>query len=567
MSLVSSVNIAQQALAVNQAAITTVSNNIANVNTEGYSKLRVDLAQVVNSTPSAGNALSIAESCSGVQITSVSRYSDWYLQNYYWQESSTNSYLTQVSSTASNIEDLVNELKSTGLSSALDNFYTAVNALSNAPSDITARQNYVNAAQTVCTVFNSISNDLTDIKTSLAGSGSSDGSLESSKLTSQVNKVNTILDQLADVNFGIIKTNTGDTSSASLLDQRDSLISQLSELVPVDIQQYENGTVKVSLADVELVNGIEVKGYLKATETGNADNPVTISIVDPENPLTTLAADVTSNIDTGSIGAILDTCGTDSTKFTIYSTLQNLNTMASEFSTVLNKIQVGDINGDGTVAMAMNQTTKQLIQSTNLMFVNGSSPTVTSASASHATVPGDVNGTVTTTAAGTTTIVTTRINGDGTTTVTTKTQAAITAANISVNSSIVTDPYLVAAARVSDPAGTGVTSETGNNANMAIIMDSRDDASYYSNLGGTTIEKYLANAVFAVGAKVEDLNTRLENQTLVVNQVKNNLQSKTGVNMDEELTDLIKYQRAYQAAARIFNVCSGLLEELVHLGQ
>lgn len=566
MSLISSVNIAQQALAVNQAAITTVSNNIANVNTEGYSKLRVDQAQVVNYTPNAGNPLSIAESCSGVAMTGVTRYADWYLQSYYWQESSTNSYLEQAASTASNVEDLVNELKSTGLSSALDNFYTAVNALSNAPSDITARQNYVNAAQTVCSVFNNMSSDLTDIKTSLVGSGSADGSLESSELSSQVGKVNTILEQLADVNFGIIKTKAGETASSSLLDQRDMLLSQLSDLVPVDIQQYANGTVKINLADITLVNGTQVQGKLHVAETGNADNPVTLNIVDPDDSSVALSSDITSYIDTGSIGALLDTCGTSSTKFTIYSVLQNLNTMASEFSTVLNKIQVGDINGDGTVAMGMNQTTKQLTTSTNLMFVNGSSPNVTTSTVSHATVPGEVNGTVTTTAGGITNIVTTRVSG-GNTTITTKTQSAITAANISVNSNIVNDPYLVAAARVADPAGAGVTSETGNNANMAIVMDSRNDTSYYSNLGGTTLEKYLSNAVFAVGAKTEDLNTRLENQTLVVNQVKNNLQSKVGVNMDEELTNLIKYQRAYQAAARIYNVCNSLMEELVRLGQ
>lgn len=566
MSLISSVNIAQQALAVNQAAITTVSNNIANVNTEGYSKLRADQAQVVNYTPAASNPLSVAESASGVQLTGVTRYSDWYLQNYYWQESSTNSYLEQAASAASNVENLVNELKSTGLSSALDNFYTAVNALSNAPSDITARQNYVNAAQTVCSVFNNMSSDLTDIKTSLVGSGLSDGSLESSELSSQVDKVNTVLEQLADVNFGIIKTKSGESSSSSLLDQRDMLLSKLSDLAPVNIQQYPNGTVKISLADITLVEGTEVKGKLNVTETGNSDNPVSINIVDPENPAVALSSDVTSYIDTGSMGALLDTCGTSSTKFTIYSVLQNLNTMASEFSTVLNKIQVGDINGDGTVAMAMNQTTKQLVTSTNLMFVNASSPAVTTSTVSHATVAGEVNGTVTTTAAGTTTIVTTRLSG-GNTTITTKTQSAITAANISVNSNLVNDPYLVAAARVADPTATGVTSETGNNANMAIIMDSRNDSSYYSNLGGTTLEKFLSNTVFAVGAKVEDLNTRLENQTLVVNQVKNNLQSKVGVNMDEELTNLIKYQRAYQAAARIYNVCNSLLEELVRLGE
>lgn len=567
MSLLSSINIAQQALSVNQAAITTVSNNIANVDTEGYSKLRVNQAQVVNYTPAAGNALSVAESCSGVKIASVSRYSDWFLQNYYWQENTTNSYLTQSSSVASNVEGLVNELKTTGLSSALENFYTAASVLSNSPSDITARQNYVDSAQNVCTVFNDMSNNLTDIKTSLAGSGSADGSLGTSEISNQINKVNTLLDQLANVNYGIVKTSNGDMASNSLLDQRDSLLGQLAELTPISIIQTEKGTVKVSLGDTVLVSGLEVKGHLKATETGSADSPVRISVVDPEDSSVTLATDVTSDVNDGSMGAILDICGTDASKLTIYSVLNNLNTMASEFANVLNKIQVGDPQGDGSVAMAMNKNTKLLIPATNLMFVSSASPNVISSSTTAATVPGDLDGTVLTTVGNTTTIVTTRVNGDGTTTVTTKTQAALTAANISVNSNITGDPYLVAAARVTDPSAIGVANQTGNNSNVALVLDARTDSSYYSNLGGTTIEKFLSNAVSSVGSGTEDINTRLKNQTLVLNEIQNNLQAKTGVNMDEELTDLIKYQRAYQASARIYSVCSSLMEELVHLGQ
>lgn len=568
MSLLSSINISQQALSVNQAAITTVSNNIANVDTAGYSKLRVEQAQVVNYTPSAGNAIAVAESCGGVKLASVSRYSDWYLQSYYWQEDTTKSYLTQSASTASNVEDLVNELKTTGLSSALDKFYTAANTLSNSPSDITARQNYVDAAQSVCSVFNTMAGNLSDIQKSLAGTGIPDGSLSTSELSNQVNKVNNLLDQLADVNFSIIKTNNGETSSNSLLDQRDSLLGQLSELIPVDVSQYENGTVKINLGETTLLSGTVVKGHLKATETGSSANPVQMSVVDPNDSSVTLTTDVTSDIDNGSIGAILDICGSDSTKFTINGVLANLNTMASEFGNVLNEIQVGDPKGTGTTAMAMDKNTKLLINSDNLMFVNSSSPNVTTTSVSSPVVPGDVNGTTTSTVGGVTTMITTLIDSAGLTkTVTTKTMTAIGAANISVNSNIVNDPYLVAAARLTDPTAAGVTTQTGNNSNVALVLDARTDSSYYSNLGGTTLEKFLSNSVASVGADVEGINTRLTNQSLVVNEVKSNLQAKTGVNMDEELTDLIKYQRAYQAAARVFSVCSDLLQELVNIAR
>lgn len=522
MSLVSSMNIAQQALSINQAAITTVSNNIANVDTPAYSKLRANLTQVVNYSPYdsyAGNATSIAEACNGVTISSVTRYSDWYIQNYYWQENGTNSYFTQAASTASNVEDIVNELNDTGLSAALENFYTAANALHNDPSDITTRQNYVSAATNVCTVFNTTSANLTDIKKSLVGTGAPDGSLESSEIYSQVNDVNNLLSQLADLNANFIKTSNGTTPSTSLLDQRDSLLSELSSLIPFTVEENNNGTVNISLGNAELVKGGEVKGCLKVSNTGDADSPVTASIVYADDTTKTMVPDVTDDISSGSIGAILDVCGTDSDKFTIYNVLEGLNNMASEFSSVMNKIQTSTNYPSGTnTPMAIDRITKTLIVSTENLLTTS----------------------------------------DG--------SATTTAANITVNSDIINDPYLVAAARV-DTASVGDVDEVGNSSNMTLVMNSRTDPSYYSNLGGTTLESYLSNMVGDVGSDVENINTNAKNQNLVLNEVQNKLKSITGVNLDEELTDLIKYQRAYQAAARVFSVCSELMENMVNLGK
>lgn len=565
MSLVSSMNIAQQALSVSQAAITVISNNIANVDTEGYSKLRVNQASVANYSPTAGNAAMAAESCSGVTIASVTRYSDSYLQSYYRQENSLYSYFDKYSSIASNVEDLINELKSTGLSAALENFYKAVDVLNGSPADSTARQNYVDSAKNVCSTFNNMFIDVNSIRASLVGNGTTDGSLNSSEIVNETDNVNSLLDQLSEVNFAIVKTYDGKTASPSLLDQRDVLINELAKLIPINIEESKNGTVNISLGDKYLVSGSDVKGHLSAEETGDTSNPVQINIVDDKDHTKVLFSDVTDGITSGSIGAILDICGSDSADFTIKSVLDHLDTMASEFSSVLNGIQVGDPKGDGTVAMSMNKNTKQLAVSTDLMFVNSSSPTVTTTSTTVATQPGDIAGTRITTAGGITTIVTTVLNSNNTTTVTTKTQAAITAANISVNSAIDNDPYLIAAARVAASA-TGDTDETANNSNIKLVIEARTNASYYTKLGGSTIEKYLSNSISSAGAGIENINERFKSQTLVLNQVQNNLQSATGVNMDEELTELIKYQRAYQAAARIFGVCKDMLDELVRLG-
>src|SRR5574344_2028454 len=110
MGLTQSINIASQALSAMQTAMTTVSNNVANVSTDGYHKLRVNLEEVVNYTPLTQDATSIANSLSGVNVASIERYSDFYLQTYFWNQNSDKSYLTESNSIATNVEDLVNEL-------------------------------------------------------------------------------------------------------------------------------------------------------------------------------------------------------------------------------------------------------------------------------------------------------------------------------------------------------------------------------------------------------------------------------------------------------------------------
>lgn len=527
MSLISSINIAQQALLVNQSALSVVSNNISNVDTDGYSKLKVNLTSVINYTPSAGDSTTSANTLSGVQISDIKRYSDSYLQNYYWQQNSSYSYLNQYASTASSIENLTNELNTTGLSTAFSKFFNAANALSNTPSDATARVNYQQAASNVCSVFNSISSNLSDIKKTLVGDGSTQSTLQSSQIYSSVGDVNQILSQLAEVNKDIIKTNPNNeisTASSALLDQRDALISKLSNLMPATVTYTDNGMAKVSLGDTTLVNGQNVVGHLDVQNSGDPANPVTISILDSNNKK--LVDNVNGLIDGGTIGAVLDICGSDTDKLTLNGVESSLDKLASGFANIMNTIQngdpsnkTGDPSKDTTVAMAMDANNK-LTKSTVNLFVSKDSSTST-----------------------------------------------ITAGNISVNSAVVNNKNLIAASRITTAeyiAGK-YQDETGNNSNMALVSASRSTS--YSELGNTTIEGCLSNAVGNVATKVEGINSSLKSQASVLSSVKTQLNSETGVNLDEELSDLIKYQRAYQAAARVFTTCSQLLQELVNLGQ
>ncbi|MDD3437256.1 MAG: flagellar hook-associated protein FlgK [Candidatus Gastranaerophilales bacterium] len=527
MSLVSSLNIAQQALSVNQAAITVISNNIANVDNENYSKLRVELADVINYDYLA-DPTTQANSLNGVQISQIKRYSNAYLQSYYWSENSTASYYEKYAQIASNIEDIVNELNDTGLSNALSKFYDAVNALNETPTDKSARENFVSCAENVCSVLNSYYNSLTNIKENLVGDYQTADSVQNSEIGNNIKTVNDLLDRLANVNENLLKTGTLGISSNSLLDERDALISELSSYINIDVDLQTSGAASVSLGSYRLVNGSEVVGYLDAA-TGTASKPAQINIVNSEG--TTLYADINNSITGGKIGSILDICGSSTIDFTISGVIDQLNTIAQSFANIMNDIQTGDPEGDGTTALCLNAAGTQLILATENIFLNSETGLRTN----------------------------------------------ITAGNISMNSAIIADSNLVAAARVTISGTTPLSyyqDDIGNNANSTLILASRDttySTTTYTpsvvNLGGQTLEGYLATFASTVGYDVDSINNSLSTQATVLNEIESQLQSETGVNLDEELSDLIKFQRAYEAAARVFSTCNELLEELINLGR
>lgn len=516
MSLISSINMSQQSLSVNQAALSVISNNISNSGTEGYSKLKVNLSSIINTTPSSGNTISQANSLGGVTISSIDRYSDAFLQNYYRKENSQYTYLGQYSEIATSIQDVTDTSSDSGLITALNNFYSAANTLSANPNDSTARETYVQAAKTVALTFNSTAKNLTDMKTSLVGDPNVNGSLESSQIYSTTEDANNLLDQISAVNYDIIRTNSNDTSSSALQDQRDSLLLKLSSIIPINASEQANGTVNVTLGDSTLVSGDKTNAYLKLDQNIDPNNPVTVRLVDSSGK--TVASDVTKEMTGGSIGAIIDATGSDSSKLTITGVLKSLDQLASGFAGVINAIQDGDPNSDGSIPLSINPTTGLLEPATNDIFATNDKT------------------------------------------------ATITATNIAVNPAVQSNSGLVAAGRVAKgTAAADYQKAYGNNTNMKLVLTS--ESKTYQSLGYKTATGFLVDIAGNVTTKVNNINTNLESQSKVSDAVKTKLNSETGVNLDEELSDLIKFQRAYQASARVFSVCSSLLEELVNLGK
>ena len=149
MSIIASMNIAKSALTVNQFALNVVSNNVANMNTEGYMKQRVNLMELEGYTPySSAKGLQIFKG-GGVGISDITQYmNDFQLGDLMGQNSELSSLNSQLAG-LKDIADVLNELGDGALSTAFSEFYSAAQYLSQDPSNSVLRINYVNAAETV----------------------------------------------------------------------------------------------------------------------------------------------------------------------------------------------------------------------------------------------------------------------------------------------------------------------------------------------------------------------------------------------------------------------------------
>ena len=160
VSLFSSLNITSNALSVNESAISVVSHNIANMNTEGYSKQKVNLATRNIAGAIGDNVENQIRANGGVMIANVMRYTDEYLNNYYRDQNSILKGYEQQLGNLEDLADLLNDLEGTGIDAALSDFYEALNNLNEYPASSTARINFIESAKTLTSVMNSKSVEL-----------------------------------------------------------------------------------------------------------------------------------------------------------------------------------------------------------------------------------------------------------------------------------------------------------------------------------------------------------------------------------------------------------------------
>ena len=237
------IGIASNAVGAYQRALGTVSNNIANVNTEGYSRQDVVLK---DTSPSKAANMFFG---TGVALLAVKRQFDAFAESNLRNSTSDLASQKPMVDYTKRVMDIMGD-KSVGLSSALDDFFGAANALSADPASSVLRSSFLRSSEGVSSRFAELSGQLGLV-----------GTETNQALESTTKQVNTLTSQLALVNQNMASSSTEDGQSAEILDRRDLILRQLSDLVRIKTSFSTNGSVTVALGSTAtqsvVVNGMK----------------------------------------------------------------------------------------------------------------------------------------------------------------------------------------------------------------------------------------------------------------------------------------------------------------------
>jgi flagellar hook-associated protein 1 FlgK len=459
-TITSLMDIAQQALMANQEALNVTSNNVANQNTAGYTR------EVVNFQSVDAVTLSGATVGSGVTASATSQR-DRVLEQRVQQQTQTQAQSGALESALQQIQNIfglsstTSSASSTVVGTATDSFFGALSALASNPSDTATRQNVLTAADTLAAAFNSASNQLTQVSTSL-----------NQQVLGDVGQVNSLTKTVASLNAQITSLSPG-VDAGALEDQRQLAIGQLSKLVGLDqISTENNGITLTSSNGAVLVSGSQ-SFALSTTQVGGVTH--ILAGVGGQ--------DVTSNLTGGDLGGVL---AARDQKLPAYQSA--LDGLAFAVGTQVNQQNGVGIDGNGNPGAALFSLP----------------PTSTGAAA--------------------------------------------------LMQVATADPNAVAAAS----PGEG----SAGNSNASALAD----LSSAKIVGGQTASGFFASFLGQIGSDTAAATTDNSAQQTTLTQLTTQRDSFSGVALDEEAANLTQYQRAYQAAAQVFNIGNSIMASALNLG-
>ncbi|MGE6630222.1 flagellar hook-associated protein FlgK [Bacillus sp. NPDC077027] len=489
---------AKRGITAQRAGLYVTSNNVSNANTEGYSRQRVTF-KADNPYPvvSVYDGKTYGQMGTGVQVGTVERIRDSFLDLQYRDHNNNLSYYASKSDALSQMEGVMNDLTDEGLNRAFDNLWKSLQVLSESKNADTASARTVvkTSAQALVDQLRLLNSSLTTIQKNLKA-----------ELESTAKNVNTLLTQIDEINKQIAKVEPNGYLPNDLYDTRDALVDQLSSLVDIKVSYNEPGGNALKIAEgtmnIEIIgaNGQSAGTILNGITNEKAE--MQVSFDGTTGLVNSLQfGSISINADqfavNGEIKALVEAYGYMSNgaeKGMYPEMLAELDEIAKVFMDKFNEVHKQGYTLKGTNGQDFfdiennNELNKGL------------------------------------------------------------------AARIKVSDVILESTDNIAAS-LNQNAGDGTNATA-----LAAIQDLK------LAIGGTTttIQDYYQNVIAEMGIQAQKNITLASSSAALVNSAEERRMSISAVSIDEEMTNMIQFQHAYNAAARIITLQDEILDKLIN---
>jgi flagellar hook-associated protein 1 FlgK len=459
------------ALATNQKSLAVTSHNIANANTEGYSRQRVETENIAPSAPGTQRV------GGGVNIKAITRSHSSFVARRLEELKSKVSSSQSYSDIIHQVEDVFTDDAEQGLNKSFSSFFNDVRNLSTQPTSAPMRSTVIESAKGIVSKFQTLRESLNAIQQDV-----------DNRIASSVEKVNSLSQKIADLNVRIQAVEANHGFANDERDMRDLALKELSSCIDIQVSESDHGALSVSAGRV----GTLVAGgdsfrleHFRGGENGYFEGAMQVGI---QSSTGASRRTVTQFVNGGELGGFLQVRDK-----TLGEMAEKLDTLAFQFADGINKQHQSGFTVDGR-------------QGAKFFDFSG---------------PGGIK------------------NAAGT---------------IKMNDELAKDTSAIATGLVRNAAGDNRSLLALANLENAKIVN-----------GKSSFTDYTGEMIARVGIETQTSDDALENNKGIMQQLENLREQQSGVSIDEEAMNMVKYQKAFDASAKMIQAADSMLETVLNI--
>jgi flagellar hook-associated protein 1 FlgK len=561
-------------LFVSQSGIDVTGNNIANLNTEGYSRQKpiITTESPLNATPGPFGR--------GAKLDSVVRTYDEVLSNTLRNETTAMSYWQNLQTPLERVQQYFNELESgTGLGDAMKDYFNAWSDLANTAPDnsdeaMVKRNALLTKADTLTQKIREDADAIEAIKKE-----------SDNNISLNIDKINNLAAKISDLNTQIARFEANGNTANDLRDSRDLLVTQLSEFVNISSSEQSDGKVAIFISGVALVDSSKAN---KLFAVPNNDNDGHYDIYWGYSGTDKPQINLTDKITGGSLYSDLKARDTYLKKYAdeldnfaislitttnqLHSTGQGLKRFDQITSTNGVKNPTYLLNEDagkfpfpvnaGTLRIGVYDAEGNLSENYDI-DINPSKDSLNSIIAKISAADGDPDGGRIQAYISSNNSIKITVENGYTFAFQEDTSNFLVAAGLNSFFKGTSAKDIDISSPVKDDANfiaTSLTGQPGDNQNALSIAN----AKYQKLNNGSTIDEFYTNFTSSIANDKSQVDTFYNTKNSIVNQLKLKLDQVQGVSIDEEYTNLIKFQKSYEASARFITAVDQMIDTLIN---